>query len=147
LVTVFSPNFLFSRTIFYFPNQKACLVTQNGQKTKAVVRFQIIKEIENRPEVFFFFFFFNSLFFLFHLTAKPFLTREASKSLTSQKENLHKQSSFSPSFLPLNFFLQIPHLLLHAKTFFFGVCVCVRLSRSVRVQIFLFLSKSDLCLV
>ena len=47
LVTVFSPYFLFLRTIFYIWDYKTCLATQNEQKTKTILQTQFMKETEN----------------------------------------------------------------------------------------------------
>ena len=41
-------NFLFLKTIFYFPNQKTSLVTQNRHKTKTISKSQFSKETENK---------------------------------------------------------------------------------------------------
>ena len=49
--------FCFQKKNFYFWDKKTCLVTQNGQKTKIVLKTQFMKETENMQKHCFFFFF------------------------------------------------------------------------------------------
>ena len=53
LVTLFSPYFLFPKIIFYFLDKKTYLTTQNGQKTKTVLKTQFVNKTENMQKTVF----------------------------------------------------------------------------------------------